>query len=61
MPARPDPDVKIRRSIGLNLSLYVIFHGDFEKKALEKHISRQMRVYKPVSYTHLTLPTIYSV
>ena len=50
MPARPDPDVKIRRSIGLNLSLYVIFHGDFEKKTLEKHISKQMRVYKQITF-----------
>ena len=28
----PDPDVKIWRSKGLNPSLYVIFHGDFEKQ-----------------------------
>ena len=54
MPARPDPDVKIWLSKGLNPSLYVIFHGDFEKKTLEKHISKQMRGYKQITFFYKT-------
>ena len=38
MPARPDPDVKIWLSKGLNPSLYVIFHGDFEKNIRKAYL-----------------------
>ena len=52
MLARPDPDVKIWLSKGLNPSLYSIFHGDFEKKTLEKRISKQMKVYEQITFFH---------
>ena len=34
---------------------------DHLKADLQKEFLRKIRVPKPVSYTHLTLPTIYSV
>ena len=43
---RQDPDVKIRRSKGLNPSFHVVVHGDFKQKTIEKHNSKQIEVYE---------------
>ena len=40
---------------------YTISFGLRNTKSLDKSLSEAYRVLKPVSYTHLTLPTIYSV
>ena len=47
---RPDPDVKIWRSKGLNPSYYVVFYGDFDVNHLESHNSKQMMVYEQITF-----------
>ena len=41
------------------MAVYTLPDLDYDYGALEPHISG--KIMEPVSYTHLTLPTIYSV
>ena len=44
-----------------NEGFYILIQFSTESTALVKEVERRMRVTDSVSYTHLTLPTIYSV
>ena len=62
------PNVHLREFIGLRAKMYSILTSLNEKKATCKGIQSYIKDevlkhedYKPVSYTHLTLPTILRV
>ena len=58
-----DEGLEVDRRLRTDKSDYLRLNGDMVAKSTESELRKFFRgdIFRPVSYTHLTLPTIYSV